>query len=254
MKVKLTEQVEFLPQRLGIRKNLNGKRHAYYDFGYYRHSLWNKEIIPKCAKIIESSVGLHVDDVFSKISKIIPKNFPYSNHEVFSFSINYDERKNEGVEIYRRYRKLYIDKQGIICEYIRPTNPHKYAYIYKEQQEKRKIQKQRDKIIAETLLKLVNNKLLFEFYSKLLKDEKAVMLSIKEFIQWRVDNVVRKKKDDWWYIYKTKNHLRAEKRLQQVKNDISKIENGEYNIFYESNVYLYSLQKECPHFEQVIKS
>lgn len=258
MKVKLTEQVELLPQRLGIRKNLNGKRHAYCDFSYYRHSLWNKEIIPKCAKIIESSVGLHVDDVFSKISKIVSKNFPYSNYDVLSFSINYDERKNEGVEIYRNSKQLYINKEGVITR-VPPKSYKSYKtdYYRKQWLEERRQQKIRNVVVHKTLLKLINNKMLYNFYVQLIKNEKGIISSISDYHKLTPST---KGRNDFWARYNNqryanKHKLIAEKEieLQKVRNDISKIEAGEYNIFYESNVYLYSLQKECPHFESPIK-
>ena len=258
MKVKLTEQVEFLPQKLGIRKDLNGKRHAYCDFEYYRHSLWNKEIIPKCAKIIESSVGLHVDEVFSKITKVIPKNFRYSNHDVFSFSINYDERKNEGVEIYRNSKDIYIDKEGIISQI--PPKPHQHCssnWYKKVWEEERKQQKLRDVVVHKTLLKLINNKLFYKFYVDLVKKEKGILSLISDYRKLTPSTSSRK---DYWARYNNQRYANKHKliaeqevELQNVRNDISKIENGEYNIFYESNVYLYSLQKECPHFESPIK-
>ncbi len=258
MKVKLTEQVEFLPQKLGIRKTLDGKLRGFEDSKHYRHSLWHGNVIPKCAKIIESSVGLHVDDVFAKISKIVPKNFPYSNHDVFSFSINYDERKNEGVEIYRNSKDIYINKDGIITK--KPPKDYKVYKSntrYKKEIEERKQQKLRDVVVHKTLLKLINNKLFYKFYVDLIKKEKGILSLISDY---RKLTSSTKGRNDFWARYNNqryanKHKLIAEQQLelQNVRNDISKIENGEYNIFYESNVYLYSLQKECPHFESPIK-
>lgn len=258
MKLKLTEQVEFLPQKLGIRKTLDGKLRGFEDSKHYRHSLWHGNVIPKCAKIIESSVGLHVDGVFSKISKLIPKNFRYSNHDVFSFSINYDERKNEGVEIYRNSKDIYINKDGIITK--KPPKDYKVYKSntrYKKEIEERKQQKLRDVVVHSTLLKIINNKLLYQFYVSLIKDEKRIASEINEYR--RIQPSTRKKNDIWKRIenerYANKHKLitATQKQLELKRNDMSKIENGEYNIFYESNVYLYSLQKECHHFEQPIK-
>jgi len=249
------EKLSVLPYRQSIKTTLNGKLNTYTICGWdCYNSYWNNETCRKIRHILENSMGKHIDDIHSKVSKM-NHIYPYSTEDVIAMYIKGDERHKYFNIDKIWYGRLYINKEGIITKSpAKPYKSYKNQVYRKKQLAEIKFKKHREKVISDTLLKIINNKLLFEFYVKLLREEKSIVSSIKNFVQWQVDNIIKEKKDDWYYYkYKIKNNTKAEIKLQQIRKDIQSIENGYYNIFYDSNVYLYSLQKECPHFEQVIK-
>lgn len=254
------EKVSTLPYRLSIKNNLNTRLNSVSVCGWdCYNSYWNNETNRKIRHILENSAGQHIDDVHSKVSKM-NHIYPYSTEDVIQMYIKGDERHRYFDINKIWYNKLYINKDGIITKSpAKPWKTHKSKHKHKEWLKEKKQRGIRNKIITDTLIKLLGNKPLFEFYKNLLKDEKTLIQSIEDTERfWKDYNTntkrIYKHGKDYRRIYLPKRVSSDEIKLQQVRNDISKIEEGEYNVFYESNVYLYSLQKECHHFEQVIKT
>jgi hypothetical protein len=61
-----------------------------------------------------------------------------------------------------------------------------------------------------------------------------------------------RKMKDWkyWEDYRLGEAKKAEKELIKVQEQIDHLEASRYDVYFESNVYLYSIQKECHHFAQ----
>lgn len=232
------EKVSTLPYKQSIKTTLNSRLNTYTICGWdCYNSYWNNETCRKIRHILENSAGQHIDDIHSKVSKM-NHIYPYSTEDVIEMYVKGDER-HKYFNIDRiRYGKLYINKNGVITKSpSKPWKTHKSQAYRKKQLAELEYKKQRDKVVADTLLKILNKKPLFDFYVKLLKDEKQCNKNILDYIRWKWKQTIKEE----------------EIKLKKIQSDISKIENGEYNVFYESNVYLYSLQKECHHFEQIIK-
>lgn len=246
------DTLSLLPKRQKMSITLSGRFESKSHGWDKNNSIYNNEVFKNAIYILKNSYGKHIDNVFSKVSKLVPSNSPYSASYLVERYVSHNER-NRGWY----YLSSYVNQEGIITK-VEPNPYKRYKSTYDREKwlKERALQAKRNEIITTTLLKLINNKPLFQFYSKLLKNEKTILTSIADTNKfWREYNPKNYKGGkDYRRIQLPKRISSDEIKLQQVRRDIQKIENGKYNVFYESNVYLYSLQKECPHFEQVIKS
>lgn len=62
-----------------------------------------------------------------------------------------------------------------------------------------------------------------------------------------------KQRMTWWKYMESeriKDKKKSEIKLISVLEQIERIQNGDYSSYFESNAYLYSIQKECHHFAQ----
>lgn len=247
--------LETLPYRQKHFSTLDNKlrennRHLYKK---YYHNVWKTDKVRKIQHVFNNSIGKHVNNIHSKLTEIWPNNFYYytplsfiqskifKDERDLNYSIHYENVYNK-----RRSYGYFIDSGGILCyeryqyKRYRATGSCDYSKLKKERKERRNIE-------INTLLKLINNKPLYEFYCKLIKissifkdkNGKIIDSGYRYWIEYKRNN---------WDQY-TERYYLSNNEVLNYKNDIEQIESGNYNVFFKSNVYLYSLQKECHHFE-----
>lgn len=232
LKTLAEEKLLSLPYKQGIKTTLNGKGNSVTICGWDCHnSYWNNETCRKIRHILENSAGQHIDDIHSKVSKM-NHIYPYSTEDVIAMFIKGDER-NKYFNINKiYYGRLYINKDGIITKRLnKPYNTCKSNARRKQQLAEIKYKKQRDKIINDTLLKIINKKLLFEFYVKLLSEEKVLkeqLIKQNEYLKKNRKKVFNSRWwDTIWMHTHSENINEYSNKLVIVQNSISKIENGE---------------------------
>lgn len=241
------DKLSCLPYKLSIKRRLNNRLNSTSICGWdCYNSIWNTELFKKIQHILKNSEGRHIDDIFSKISKMIPNNYPYSNHYILEYTY-----RNKATD---RFGTLYINLDGIICRTIRKPYRYRRSYSRNEWLTERRRKKKRKDITASTLITILNTPLLFDFYKKLLFDSKTILSKIQSYTKWSSEEKQPNKRD-----YGRKSSYQVEikkynKQLNKIQKDIQLIENKDYTCFYDSKLYLYSIGKECPHFEQVIKN
>ena len=177
----------------------------------------------------------------------------------------------------------YVDNDGIlrraVSKYRKDTSLKKHI---KDIQWKQKIKRDRKRNKKErfeyqlTLLKIINKPDLYKFYLELKSKEKELLVKInkkpdvypvrkyytqkynghsfkrvpitdKSIIEKEYNRAV-----SWWNLYekfRKKDAETAKKEIIPIQAQLKELENGNFNVFFESNVYLYSIQKECHHFE-----
>lgn len=172
-----------------------------------------------------------------------------------------------------------------ILRYVRvrkppPPSKEQIRSGYEKQAQRRRSRKQDRKerrLRGLPQLAMINRPDLYGFYNKLVFRYKALQT---EMWKDRVEGPPRYEKFTRYYsmklkkminepikdpkatylrrykLWKSMNEWRKE-RVKEIKEEMATIEpqiealeQGRYNIFFESNVYLYSQQKECHHFEQ----
>lgn len=142
----------------------------------------------------------------------------------------------------------------------------------------RKKEKER---VETSLVAMINKQDLYKFYLQLLGKRRALLdkmnkqpseypkIKLKERVQdyntpgryrWYSYKLVdipyhkalaKLNQDIKWWTYMEKNRVReaeeAKRQLPGIQKQITDLEEGRYDVYFESNVYLYSIQKECHH-------
>jgi hypothetical protein len=160
----------------------------------------------------------------------------------------------------------------------------KYAEKKKERKRQNRISEKERKKRGLPQLAMINKPELFQFYNSLTKKklnlldtihktpEKFPEIEYTETVYVRIGGAGRCWRNRWTkpvtqkiqnpihrYNRKVKNWKMqergrvykantAKKELAPIQEQIDNLEQGNYNVFFESNAYLYSLQKECHHF------
>ena len=102
---------------------------------------------------------------------------------------------------------------------------------------------------GEFLLSMINKPDLFKFYSRIKNEYKvliAQMQSDKKYYD-KLHNSPNHKDKFWSSLYKPRREQIS--KVESLKDQIEELEKGNFNVFFESAVYLYAQQKECHHFE-----
>lgn len=137
--------------------------------------------------------------------------------------------------------------------------------------------------IEESLINMINKPDLYKFYRELV-DQKKILLGIihkspypepvlklyetdysltkKVGRLWKrvrvaipfhkAEEKLKKDMKSWRYSERARIRevSRAKEELPKIQEQIDHLEAGRYDVFFESNVYLYSVQKECHHVAQ----
>lgn len=151
-----------------------------------------------------------------------PRKFYYvcPKSNIIRLVKSYVWKKEHNSEFYRKHYKMLIERRKKHKELRLPPNPN--------------------------LLKIINDPDLFKFYCRLVKDYRELLKKIDSHERY----LFRKKtgeKTSWW-DWEPKPTSQDCLNLDSYKRQIEEIEKGNFNIFFESAVYLYSQQKECHHF------
>lgn len=270
--------IDNIPSRLGIRYNdsvVNKYKASYRKERHYRHYC---DAYPIGETIIKNSIGKHINQVFSDLSyKFRELNTEYSAKEITTRFIdwsNYPLWKIHKSKWNKCEFGIFIDEQGYLRE-KKKTVQKRYCLtkeeqlIYKNRNKNRnKEERKFNKKTSLTLLSIINNPLLYGFYSSLISKRKYLnsgiihcdkmisqfLYSIKNDTRNR--ERYREKNNENYYWIKTyrKDKFKYEQELVETDKQISQIESGDYTAFYNSNTYLFSIGKECPHFESPIKN
>lgn len=238
--------LENLPKKQKMSFVMDGRFQLQKGYNFYRHSIWNTEWFKKCRYIIKNSVGLHIDDVYSKVSKLIPHNSPFGVDYIISSVILHDERKKAPLK--RSWSKtIYIDYKGYIC-INKPVfkHYHRTSLTKGEKLHRRGLQKSvknRKAVEYSTLLKLSKNPEKVKYYQELLKEYYSTI----KFISEKGLNIKRGVYRTWknskhWVRFTLIQIKEKENKAKDLKQKLAQIESGDYSYFDR-------LKKECHHFE-----
>lgn len=245
----------------------------YRDKVYHYHT--DNEIHYKIKGIINNSVGKSWESIFNKLRPAF-KQTSYNWVPILDIrwyiSDNYDiDSKGErhyknhwgGYEKQRHRMRnsrtgvKYVDENGIIQEEkfkIPKVGVHDNRQFYAAITDRKRRYKQdrlNRKRVGDVLLSMLNNPGLFKYYSKLVTDRNWYMKKIFEYSR------EKRSKDDkfkkYWKNW-TKHSIKDYKEKVAIMDEqIAKLEAKDFNIYYSSRVYLYSIGKECHHMESPIK-
>lgn len=278
------DRIDELPLRQQLRYRMNTKFNLKTNWISHRYKNDAKNrLYRKIELVIHSSVGKYWNDVYSKLSKMI-KHLPYyfDKSDVYQFieSLCWDYKKeewticekwyagkpkstlknfikNHSTKYYRATTRYYINEQGVICIIKpKPKSPLTRSDIryYAEKQKVRKSNRKKDRKLRKqegiNELQFINNPKLLEFYRTLVIKRKNLLIDIH-----KTADVTPTIKSNmvWWRYYEKQRIIRAEKAKKEiipVEKDLENLRNGNLDVFFQSNIYLYSQQKECHHFAQ----
>lgn len=262
MKIRLTdvfeEKLDNLPTRQKFSDHIsNGKvvRRKNYNWYGYRYTA---KVKAEDARL-RGSTGRPIDQVLNIVRYNLRKlpdclaewidcRISYPNYYKNGKPYKYDAHYRAG-EIFQ----LYVDTDGLlqynhyqrhfqVKDYRHWRDHYKKVTARKASNKKCRLERRAEGLC---LLKMINRPDLFEFYKelkKIEKDNKSILFSVKyekhtgKFADW----------SRRWSLYKASE---AKKKLDKVMPQIEALERGEYNIFFESNAYLYNQQKECHHYD-----
>lgn len=218
------KQFDNQPYRLKMGHNFKQNKVKANDFysKFYRNGQWDAKLF-KIRKIITNSVGKDADTVFSRICKIFPKNCNYTPIEFWRFFIHSDKRTNCIKDVYG----MYIDKHGIIqnkkFDYRRRTKDtiRLNNYYKSEWLKKKAIQQEEQKLIINTLMKLINNRIIYDKYCELLNKKKECSAQI---LYKRLPKSANKW-DKLCYLIDMRKHHEASEQLPKIIEKIKQIEN-----------------------------
>ncbi len=267
------EKLENLPsrQKFYVHVNSKGQLKADKEYSYGSHPGYRK-----MRAIVRGSVGKEVDYIYSRIRPIIASlhydTVPYVyfiQHQVYHPHVFVDGQpygtagRHYGMKVLHGH---YRDENGILQN--NPYQRPKHVSRYTPDKRKDRVQRRKLRLAYELqLLKMINRPDLYRFYTQLKAKEKSLLDTVykrgEAYPEFRrtygYSKVVipdpyqdLEKRIQTWQVYerwRKRDAEKAWKELGPVQKDIKELEAGNYNAFFTSNVYLYSLQKECHHFE-----
>jgi hypothetical protein len=123
-------KVENLPKFQKIKSYVNKRYNYKMKDCYNKHYYCGSDFI-KINAIVDSSEGLHIDDLFSKIVKIFPKNYKITPLQYIKFRLCRDDRCGYLKRHNRLYEGLYIDSRGFIRMHYTIRCLYPKAYLIK---------------------------------------------------------------------------------------------------------------------------
>lgn len=131
-----------------------------------------------------------------------------------------------------------------------------YLFLHKRRIQRKQWKK--DRQLGENLIKMINNPEVLKFYGNLVNQYKGMLGERERLLEglYRSIKGTKGRRDMWARYYQNqldrydKNYLKTAMEIEKLKYQIEELEAGHFNSYFESNVYLYSLQKECHHFAQ----
>lgn len=274
------EKLELTRPRLSMRwsipsaqNDIDNKNRIYPE---RHHSAWHL-LWKKMGRVIETSVGMNWDEVYSKLSQMMigvkfDFDFDYRvqslvTRPVWSYRNQRWEVRPNGyrwghlidlldyiqsikVKSYLCYPDefYYICPKSNILRLVRSKELRKERdsefwrrhYKFLTHRKRRKYHKE---IHYHTLLRMINDPQLFKFYTGAVKEYRALIKKVEDYRE------TPRPKDLWERIQWKRSSVKQEDfiRIESLKNQIEELEAGNYNTFFESAVYLYSRAKECHH-------
>jgi hypothetical protein len=238
------EKLDMLPSRqkfsdVLIRTHI--ERRKEYKYGVSRNFYLAK-------KIFDSGVGKDANEILNKVRHLL-RNYnqgPSWFEEQIHKTVYENGKLTYLVDHYGRWTNYghYVDGKGILRnrEWSFRGRRHRefkatakrgvitWRDHYERIRDKKKSSKQHD-IRQEKrelmLLAMINKPQVYYFYVKLTREVFDLEKSIDKYK---------------WYG-KTDRE-----KLARMKNELKRLEGGDYTGYYESDTYLYSQQKECHHF------
>jgi SMC interacting uncharacterized protein involved in chromosome segregation len=96
---------------------------------------------------------------------------------------------------------------------------------------------------------MINKPDLFKFYSRIKGEYKHLIKQIESDKNYyeKYSKSPNHKDRQWVGLYKPNREKIS--KVESLKDQIEELEKGNFDVFFESAVYLYAQQKECHHFE-----
>lgn len=208
--------------------------------------------------IFYNSVGRPMDSLQRRLKPLVKHTFKGSYQAFLQNRINNPDvfnryvLSNNSSWINRCYyidenNKLAVKDLNIYCSKNRiwgKTN-------FDEQQLRKKLRGQKEKELSSILLKVINNRDLFDYITNVFSDEQFLQSKIPDAEKALSDKILGyTMRWDFYsrHYYQDKvNNYKKELIIQQ--QIISRIKQGDYSDYYNSPNYIRSLTKECHHFE-----
>lgn len=223
-----------VPYRLGMkfRDAKQGKKQYYVG---YKRRVWDASMP---TKILKGSIGKDYDKVMQKLRP------HFRTYESYHWFYNHNLGTAEKHGKYSFYG-IYKDEDGIIRKRTRKVNRFsRKLTIDQKRKYKRKLKAERKhtKYVNAVLQSLINNLPVLRYYSRRVRELKALKYSIFSFKSTTSLN-------KFWSRYELKKHKRDLKRILEVKQTIKNIENGDYSDVYKDLIHMSKFYvKPCHHF------
>lgn len=249
------KKLDNLPAKQSFSHYVDGKFNLRKDtnYNYYtRHD--------RLYSIIRKMVAKFVDKPHDELVHCFKKYYtPHRSSlreytslpKIITTSLYDAQVSTRGVlEIPYRREEYYIDKDGIIRVREKEKKASRLNHFYNTKKNEYKKQKLADRRKSLMMLKMINNRDLFDYYVKLYTTKSNLLSKIRENkhkLEYNQYNKITYKPDYWrgWYVRQIES---AKKELPTVIEAIELLEKENYSAFYNSKTYLYSLYKECHHF------
>ncbi len=220
--------------------------------------------------IFFGSIGKNVSNIQKRIEPMLPKNY-----ETWQYFLDYNTEKvyrNDNGEIITKtnnwrgenyFSFYYVDEDNILryWKYESPCKRYRPIVSSEEiRQRKYLAKKERKKKMQHELflLKIINKPELLKFYQSLIQQREKYKNITEKISDYKFKLLIanpkttKEYKDIYWQrlMYQMYSNDATKIPIKLINYQIEQLEKGNFNIFFESNVYLYNQQKECHHFEQ----
>lgn len=256
--------VTYLPDHERMRSNDNDRRYyrdcKYCDLAY---------------KILKGSEGRVADEVLNKIRIILRRCAKYSSriNDWMADHISQYERHANGyvfIDRYGGYRShrygdtVYSDEEGILRTFRRDkprkpkrTSRQQYEHMtWRRRSNKESIlDKEREALL---LLHMINKPEWMYYYRNLLSEYKQLNELEQRAQEPPPDRSKYEKMTGLhsyqydrrkWAAKREEFTLEKRRRRDYIRWQLDKLRTGDFSSYYQSTVYLYSLYKDCPHFD-----
>ena len=243
------DKVDNLPPRQRMREfvttGLHVKHIGWNMRNEYRYRYNSK--ISKAYNIFKGSVNKPFAPTRKKLEALMHPSFSYhywldTDLVIIKGEFYHQQRGHKAYDSY------FIDSNDM----LRKTPPRNWKYsktpqhLIEEARIARAERKAREEIVNVTLLKMINNPDLFQFY-------KAQLLLVRELTDKMNPKDIPShfRKDTWYYSYlllkQRKDKSIAQSKYMYAKGILNSLEAGDYTPYFHKRI---GLLKPCHHFNQ----
>lgn len=243
------------------------------------------ECMVKARNIIHNSNGLHISEMRRKVKDALKYTRGYfrrytsvdgfirdhlETYEVEGDKVYYKEMDGRYFAVrdfsWRRYFH-YEDMDGIIRRFERwkpktPRRPRGEFYERITWQRKYRREERKDKSrMSIFYLKVTNHPVLMDYFHKMVKEysilNRLEAQSKEPYPTYSEEVRARKgKRRISWEVHEWRKGLKAftlekRRRRDKIRHELDAMMEGDFSSYYKSRNYLWSLYKECHHFEQL---
>lgn len=239
--------------------NLPTHERLWEMYGYVERNYRTPLKVQQAYTIFYKSIGKNMSDIQKRIGDLLPADESFNTFVLGNTErVYYDDNGKLKLRnsLYTRYGGFsrgyrYVDEDNIL-RYVKPTFKREHLKSYytedtKKEKKKRDIERRAEGLGA---LKMINKPDLFRYYKGLKKEYKELTNALR-MAEWKYKTdeakILAFPKKYVSDIHRYNAAVKSKPRIEVLNTTISKLESGDYSVFYISSAYLYSIGKECHH-------